>query len=514
MYAPQYAQINPDRAAFIMASTGERVSYREYENRSNQLAHLLREYGLQRLDHYAIFMENNNRYLETCGAGERSGLYYTCVNSYLQADELAYILNNSESKVLITSASKVAIALEALKDAPNITHCLVVGGESSADYINYEQAIANCAITTIKNESLGTSMLYSSGTTGQPKGIIRPLPQVPPSEWLPLYTFLGELWHYREDMVYLSPAPLYHSAPQAAASLTIRMGGTVVIMERFDPKNYLDLVSQYRASHSQLVPTMFSRMLKLPEDIRAKADLSSLEIAVHAAAPCPPQVKEAMIDWWGPIIHEYYGATEGLGFTACNSEEWLAHKGSVGKVMLGKLHVLDEDGKPSPAGVPGELWFETATEFSYFNNDEKTKASQSTDGTMSTVGDVGYLDDGFLYLTDRSTFMIISGGVNIYPQETENLLITHPKIADAAVFGVPNEDLGEEVKAVVQVMEGIDADAALVEELMVFCATHLSRQKCPRSIDFELELPRLPTGKLYKRLLKDRYWANHNTGIL
>ena len=315
-------------------------------------------------------------------------------------------------------------------------------------------------------------------------------------------------------MIYLSPAPVYHSAPQAAVNLTIRQGGTVVIMEKFDPSNYLDLVAQYRISHSQLVPTMFSRMLKLPAEVRSQADLSSLEIAIHAAAPCPPQVKEAMIDWWGPIIHEYYGATEGLGFTSCNSEEWLAHKGTVGKVMLGTLHILDEDGNESAPGVPGELWFETATAFSYFNNQEKTKASQSADGSKSTVGDVGYIKDGFLYLTDRSTFMIISGGVNIYPQETENLLITHPKVADAAVFGVPNEDLGEEVKAVVQVIDGIAADDALIEELMTFCGAHLSRQKCPRSIDFHPELPRLPTGKLYKRLLKDQYWTDHGTGIL
>ncbi len=514
MYAGKYTAVNPDRPAFIMASTGESVSYREYDNRTNQLAHLLRSYGLQRLDHYAIFMENNDRYLEACGAGERAGLYYTCVNSYLKADELAYILNNSESKVLITSLEKAPIALEALKDAPHISHCLVVGGETTGACIGYEQALANCPKTPIEDEALGTSMLYSSGTTGQPKGIVRPLPMLTPSECLPIYSFLGDLWHYREDMIYLSPAPLYHSAPQAAVSLTIRSGGTVVIMEKFDPTAYLNLVAQYQVSHSQLVPTMFSRMLKLPAEVRAKADLSSLEIAVHAAAPCPPQVKEAMIDWWGPIIHEYYGATEGLGFTSCNSEEWLAHKGTVGKVMLGELYILDEDGNKSPPGVPGELWFKTATEFSYFNNEEKTKASQSSDGSMSTVGDVGYVDDGFLYLTDRSTFMIISGGVNIYPQETENLLITHPKIEDAAVFGVPNEDLGEEVKAVVQVVEGLEPNEALIEELMLFCAAHLSRQKCPRSIDFEAELPRLPTGKLYKRLLKDRYWASHGTRIL
>ena len=514
MYPGKYAETNPDRPAFIMASTGESVSYREYDNRTNQLAHLLRNYGLKRLDHYAIFMENNNRYLEACGAGERSGLYYTCINSYLKSDELTYILNNSESKVVITSTDKAPIVLEAMKDSPHISHCLIVGGESHGRCINYEQAIANFPTTPISDETLGTSMLYSSGTTGQPKGIVRPLPELTPNDCLPLFDFLSNLWHYREDMIYLSPAPLYHSAPQAAVNLTIRQGGTVVIMEKFDPSNYLDLVAHYRISHSQLVPTMFSRMLKLPAEVRSQADLSSLEIAIHAAAPCPPQVKEAMIDWWGPIIHEYYGATEGLGFTSCNSEEWLAHKGTVGKVMLGTLHILDEDGNESAPGVPGELWFETATAFSYFNNQEKTKASQSADGSKSTVGDVGYIKDGFLYLTDRSTFMIISGGVNIYPQETENLLITHPKVADAAVFGVPNEDLGEEVKAVVQVIDGIAADDALIEELMTFCGAHLSRQKCPRSIDFHPELPRLPTGKLYKRLLKDQYWTDHGTGIL
>ena len=242
--------------------------------------------------------------------------------------------------------------------------------------------------------------------------------------------------------------------------------------------------------------------------------MSSLEIAVHAAAPCPAQVKEQMIDWWGPIIHEYYGATEGLGFTALDSHEWLQHKGSVGRVIAGELHILDEEGHEVPEGQSGELWFKTANEFAYFNNEEKTRESTSSDGTMSTVGDVGYLKDGYLFLTDRSTFMIISGGVNIYPQETENLLITHPKVMDAAVFGVPNVDLGEEAKAVVQLMVGIEPGEEIEQELMAFCNEHLSRQKCPRSIDFEAELPRLPTGKLYKRLLKDRYWAEHESRIL
>ena len=523
MYPGEYALRHPDRPAFIMANSGHAVTYRAYEARCNRLAHLLRRQGLERTHHYAIFMENNDRYLECCGGGERTGLYYTCVNHYLKADELAYILENSESQVLIVSMAKLPVALEALRVSLAVKLCLVVGAGpeglpepivGGAVFQDFAAATAMCPETPIADECLGTSMLYSSGTTGRPKGILRPLPESAPSEPLPLYTFLLQLWRYREDMVYLSPAPLYHSAPQAAVGLTLRIGGTVVIMERFDPAEYLRFVAQYRPSHSQLVPTMFSRMLKLPPEVREQADVSSLEIAIHAAAPCPVRVKEQMIDWWGPIIHEYYGATEGLGFAALDSHEWLAHKGSVGKVILGQLHVLDEDGNECPEGEPGELWFETATAFSYFNNESKTREAMSPDGKLSTVGDVGYLKNGYLYLTDRSTFMIISGGVNIYPQETEDLLITHPKVADAAVFGVPNEDLGEEVKAVVQPMDGVAPDQALAEELMAYCRENLSRQKCPRSIDFEAELPRLPTGKLYKRVLKDRYWQNHGTGIL
>jgi long-chain acyl-CoA synthetase len=516
MYPGKHAVNHPNRPAFIMASTGEAVTYAEYESRTNKLARLLEKHGLGFEDHYAIYMENNAFYFEACGAGERSGLYYTCINSYLTAEELAYIINNSESKVLITSDAKREIAAEALKSCPNVTMSIVVDGEGDEIFDNLQTATEPFSSEPLETEQLGLSMLYSSGTTGQPKGILRPMPKGnTPLDQIPLYDFLQKLWQYREDMVYLSPAPLYHSAPQAAVNFCIRFGGTVIIMENFDPEQYLNLIGKYRVTHSQLVPTMFSRMLKLPEEIRKKADLSSLEIAIHAAAPCPVQVKEQMIDWWGPIIHEYYGATEGLGFTACNSAEWLEHKGSVGKVLLGDLHILDEEMNPSPKGTPGTVWFKTASEFEYFNDPDRTREAMSEDGTMSTVGDVGYIDeDGYLYLTDRSTFMIVSGGVNIYPQECENLLITHPKIADAAVFGVPNEDFGEEVKAVVQLMPGIERSDDLADELIAFCHGHLSRQKCPRSMDFEDELPRLPTGKLYKRILRDRYWGDKKSRIL
>lgn len=526
MYPGKYAQEHADRPAFIMAASGESLSYAELEARSNRLAHLLRAEGLQRLDHYAVFMENNRFYIESCVAGERSGLYYTCINAFLGAEELAYILNNSESQVLITSREKLAMACEALADCPRVRLCLVAGGGAetsgqagSARLVDLDTATAGLPSTPIADESLGTAMLYSSGTTGRPKGVLRPLPEQPPSQSLPLFAFLDKLWRCEEGMLYLSPAPLYHSAPLANVSLAIRNGGTVVIMEHFDPEHYLDLVPEHRITHTQLVPTMFARMLKLPPEVRAAADLSSLKIAIHAAAPCPGQVKEQIIDWWGPIIHEYYGATEGLGFTACDSAEWLAHRGSVGRVLLGDIHILDEQMQPCPKGQPGEVWFKTGSPFVYFNDPERTALTRSADGTMTTVGDMGYLDDdNFLYLTDRSTFMIISGGVNIYPQECENLLITHPKVADAAVFGVPNAEMGEEVKAVVQPLAGLpptpEASAELEAELIAFCRANLAHLKCPRSIDFSAQLPRLPTGKLYKRLLRDAFWAGHASRIV
>ena len=520
MYPGKYAVQHPDKPAFIMAESGEVVTYGDYEARCNRLAHLLRDQGLQRLDHYAIFMENSVRYLECCGAGERAGLYYTCVNSYLTADELAYIVNNSESQILITSQACRETALAAMAQCPNLRLCLVVDGprgDLSGDraVVNLDDAVARFPTGPIADETLGMAMLYSSGTTGQPKGILRPMPDEKPDHNTLLFEFLQNLWRYREGMVYLSPALLYHSAPHVAVNFTLRFGGTAIIMEHFDPENYLALISKYRITHSQLVPTMFSRMLKLPDDVRNKYDLSSLEIAIHAAAPCPAQVKEQMIEWWGPIILEYYGATEAQGLTACDSEEWLAHRGTVGRVVLGGMYIFDDNMQPCPTGTPGTIWFTNATEFEYFNDPARTAEASSADGSLSTVGDMGYVDeDNYLYLTDRATFMIISGGVNIYPQECENLLIVHAKVADAAVFGVPNEDFGEEVKAVIQPMPEHPAGDELAEELMAYCLEHLSRQKCPRSIDFEDELPRLPTGKLYKRVLRDRYWADRKSRIL
>ena len=444
-----------------MAGSGETITYRELEARSNRLAHLLRAAGLRRLDHYAIFMENHPRYIECCAAGERSGLYYTAVNSFLTAPELAYIVNNSQSKALIASQAKREIALAALADCPSVELCLIVDGPGDGSRVrNLAEAAAECPATPIADERLGAAMLYSSGTTGRPKGVLRPLPDQSPAEPLSALATRLNVWRFREGQVYLSPAPLYHSAPLAGVGGTIRRGGTAVVMERFDAEHFLELVERYRVTHAQLVPTMFSRMLKLPERARLAYDLSSLEVAIHAAAPCPAPVKRAMIDWWGPIILEYYSATEAMGMTVCDSAEWLAHPGTVGRSVLGEIHVLDDEMREVPAGQTGKIWFKTASPFEYFNDPVRTAEVNSPDGTMSTLGDIGRIDEeGYVYLTDRASFMIISGGVNIYPQECENLLVTHPKVADAAVFGAPNEEMGEEVKAVVQLAPGFTPGA-------------------------------------------------------
>jgi acyl-CoA synthetase (AMP-forming)/AMP-acid ligase II len=292
------------------------------------------------------------------------------------------------------------------------------------------------------------------------------------------------------------------------------MGSTVVVMEHFDAEQWLAAVERHRVTHCQMVPTMFHRLLRLPAEVRNRYDLSSLECIVHAAAPCPVPVKQAMIDWLGPIVREYYGATEANGFTFCDSAEWLARPGTVGRAVLGQIVIRDEGGQECPPGTDGVVWFRGATNFEYFEDPDKTAESREEDGNLSTVGDVGHVDaDGWLFLTDRKSYMIISGGVNIYPQETENLLSTHPAVADVAVIGVPNEEMGEEVKAVVQPAAGHAPGPDLERALIGFCRQHLAHFKCPRSVDFVDELPRLPTGKLYKRLLRDRYWEGHTSRI-
>ena len=506
------AKANPDKAAVIMAASGKIVTYRELEDESSRAANLFRSLGLKTGDGIALMAENHPRYHQILWAAQRAGLYYTAISSRLTPEELTYIVTDCGAKVLITSRAMADTASGSRAAIPSSVKCYMMDGVVEG-FESWEDAVPRQPVTPIADEIEGAAMLYSSGTTGKPKGVKHPLTGQRFGAPGGVSILLAGIYKATPDMIYLSPAPMYHSAPLQFTMAVHRIGGTVVVMEHFDAEGALRIIAKHRVTHTQMVPTMFSRMLKLPERSRKQSDPSSLQVVIHASAPCPIAVKEHMIEWWGPKIYEYYAGTEGNGFVAINSEEWLQHKGSVGKPLVGTIHVLDDDGHELPVGAAGTIYFEGGAQFEYHNDAEKTASSRSKQG-WSTLGDIGYVDsDGFLYLTDRKANMIISGGVNIYPQEAENLLITHPKVHDVAVFGVPNEDFGEEVKAVVQPVDMKMAGPDLAVELIAFCRQHLSAIKCPRTIDFDAELPRHPTGKLYKRLIKDRYWAAHTKRI-
>ncbi|MBU2552674.1 MAG: acyl-CoA synthetase [Proteobacteria bacterium] len=498
-------QDNPNKPAFIMAGSGEVVTRLQLEERANQCARMLRALGLKNGDKIAIFMENNPQFLVICSGAARAGLIYTPISTHLTTPEVEYIINDSGAKVFFTSLAKSRVAVELTDKMPNVSTRLMVNGAVDG-YESYEERMAAFPIQPIADEMSGKDMLYSSGTTGRPKGVTINWEELPYGELPPAALLLIGLYGLNENAVYLSPAPLYHAAPLRFVLLTMRAGGTVVVMEKFDALEAIRLIEKYKITHSQWVPTMFIRMLKLPEEERKGYDVSSQTIAIHAAAPIPISVKEQMIDWWGPILFEYYAGTESNGLCAIASQEWMTHKGSVGRAMLGVIKILDDDLSELPVGQVGTIYFADGQPFEYHNDPEKTAESTTAQG-WTTLGDVGYLDtEGYLYLTDRKSNMIISGGVNIYPQESENVLVTHPRVLDVAVIGVPHEEFGEEVKGVVQLRNPAEASPELAKELIGYCRGRLAKIKCPVSVDFVEELPRTPTGKLLKRLLKDRYW--------
>ncbi|MDO8389960.1 MAG: AMP-binding protein [Actinomycetota bacterium] len=496
-----------DSPAVIMADSGVVVTYAQLDERSKRLAQLFQSAGLRPGDHVAIMLENHHRYFEVFWAAQRSGLYCTPINWHLRAEEAEYIVRDCGASALVTSVALRGVLAGMVDALAHVPTRLVIDGDLDG-FRRYEGAIAQFPAEPLASESEGSYMFYSSGTTGRPKGIKPALAGEPfGAGGGRLLGLMVPLYSFTPDTVYLSPAPLYHAAPLGWTTSVQRIGGTVVVMEKYDPEQALALIERHRVTHAQFVPTHFVRMLKLPEEVRSKYDLSSLKVAVHAAAPCPVDVKQQMIDWWGPIVYEFYAGSEGNGFSAINSEEWLAHRGSVGRVLMGVPHILDEEGNELLAGEAGQIWFASDTQFVYHNDPEKTANAFNANG-WSSLGDIGYLDaEGFLYLTDRVSHMIISGGVNIYPQEVENLLTMHPAVADVAVIGVPNTDMGEEVKAVVLAADPGAAGEALAAELIAYCRQHLATYKCPASVDFVDALPRLPTGKLLKRELRQRYWA-------
>jgi acyl-CoA synthetase (AMP-forming)/AMP-acid ligase II len=505
MHPRAIAARTPGKAAIVMAGSGAVVGYAELSARADRAAQLLRSLGLRHGDCIAICLENQPGYFELCWAAHNAGLYYTPVSARLKSAEIAYIVRDCGAQALFTSLALAAVVAELPAQLPGCT-CFVMGGELPG-FRSYEQAVANMPAVPVDEGWQGVAMMYSSGTTGMPKGIRPPQPELKVDELAPLPIKLRELYGFDEHTVYLSPAPLYHAAPLKFNLCVQASGGTCVIMEKFDAEQALAHIDRYRVTHSQWVPTMFIRMLKLPAEVRSRFQPGRQRVAIHAAAPCPVEIKEQMLAWWGPIIYEYYSGSESIGMCAITPQEWVQRRGSVGRPARGIPHILDEQGHEVPPGVDGLIYFETATTLRYHNDPDKTARAHSSQG-WATIGDIGHLDaDGYLYLTDRRDFVIISGGVNVYPQEAENLLESHPKVLDVAVFGVPNAEYGEEVKAVVVPLDPATAGPALAAELVDYCRARLSNLKCPKTVDFAADLPREPTGKLLKKQLRQHYWS-------
>lgn len=508
----------PDKVA-IVTSGGDRLTYRELDRRTARLARALRRRGLATGDTVAILMENNLHYLVVAWAAQRTGLRYVAVNWHLVPEEVDYVLDNSETKVLFTSTAQVG-TVAALGTADSLLTVSVDGPVAGCTTL--EELLDGVADEPLPPEweVEGTEMLYSSGTTGRPKGIRKPLTAAPPGDRSVRQVLIAEgarrTWGQGERTVALVPAPLYHAAPLIAGAMApLRLGATVVVMERFDPRTFLEVVQHERVDHAQMVPTMFVRLLRLPEEERVRYDLSSLTHVTHAGAPCPVDVKRKMIEWLGPIVYEYYSGTEDVGGTFITSDEWLAHPGSVGRPHPGiTLHIIDEQGNELPPGQQGRVFMEGGQRYEYHKDPEKTASVVGPNG-WRTLGDVGWVDEeGYLYLTDRATDMIVSGGVNVYPREIENVLVAHPAVLDVAVLGVPHDEFGEAVRAVVEPAEGTTPGPDLEAALIAHCRVHLAGFKCPRAVDFVDELPRDPNGKLYKRRLKDRYWGDRASRIV
>ncbi|APV37642.1 acyl-CoA synthetase [Acinetobacter soli] len=507
MHPIVHAQNTPDKAACIFATTQQVLSYTQMNALANRCAHLFRQHGLKRGDVVSILLENSIDIFTVAWGAQRSGLYLTAISCKTSAKDLAYILDNSESKMLIVSECLVDTALEALK-LGRLDHIHLYATGSKISVASFAQAISQCQEDDIEDPSPGGDMLYSSGSTGRPKGVRPALPEGDVMQPVSLMSMGRDLYQMNQDTVYLSTSPLYHAAPLRWALTVHRFGGTVVIMDKFDADQTLNFIEKYTISHATFVPTHFIRLLNLPDTRRQSFDSSSLKAVIHAAAPCPVPVKQAMIDWWGPILHEYYSGTEQCGITALNSAQWLNKPGSVGQAVLGKIKVLDEQQNELEIGQVGDIYFADGPQFEYYKDPEKTKTAYSKQG-WATLGDIGWVDqDGYLYLTDRKNFMIISGGVNIYPQEIENLLMTHPDVNDTAVFGIPDDEMGEKVVAIVQLKDNVVSNADEAQKLKQFVRQALGGVKCPQIFEFCQNFPREATGKILKRNLIEDYKAH------
>jgi fatty-acyl-CoA synthase len=505
MYPGKWSQQFPDKPALVIAETGDTLTYGQLDERSTRLSRHLHDVGLRRGDVVAMVSDNRPESYEVYWACLRSGLYVTAVNHNLSVDEAADIIEDCGASALVVSAGKRALG-EGLATRLDVPHRLAFGGEVPG-FASYDDALAAASPEPLPEQPHGDDFLYSSGTTGRPKGVKVALPEISVEE--EGYTYVrifGALYGFDTDTVYLSPAPVYHAAPLRFGGVVHALGGTLVMMQKFDAENALRAIQEHHVTHTQMVPTMFVRMLKLPDEVRSSYDTSSLRHVIHAAAPCPVEVKRRVIAWLGPIVQEYYASTEANGATFIDSERWLAHPGSVGTALLGVIRIVGDDGRELPPGAVGTIYFERdSMPFRYHQDEARTRAAQHPDHpTWTTVGDLGYVDEeGYLYLTDRKAFMIISGGVNIYPQEVEDLFSLHPKVLDIGVVGVPDEEMGERVVAVVQPAPDVEGSEALAAELRDYARDRIAHFKVPTEFHFSDELPRTPTGKLVKGRLRD-----------
>ncbi|MBH1965490.1 MAG: AMP-binding protein [Comamonadaceae bacterium] len=504
-----WALAQPDKVAVHMADGSGLLTYRELDERANRAAQWLLSLGLPPGATVGLLLENHLRTFEIWWGARRAGLYYVPLSTHLKGEETAYILRDCQASALLASTATASLAAEAVQafSPGELPHRYLLDGEAPgfASYLNALEAFPSPGV--LPERAMGREFMYSSGTTGFPKGIRRALAPFERRRDLPLLEQrLRAIFRFDEQTVYLSTSPLYHALGRFNIR-TIECGGTCVIMGKYDALSALQAIERFRVTHSHWVPTMLVRMLALPPEVRQAWDVSSMRCAIHATAPCPVQVKRAMIEWWGPVIEEYYGGSENVGVTHIDASQWLAHPGSVGRPICGTVHIVSEDNPEVeiPAGEIGMVYFDGGVAFEYHNDQGKTRQAFNGRG-WGTYGDLGSLDaDGFLYLSDRRTDLIISGGVNIYPREIENVLDTHPLVAESAVIGVPNEEYGQEVKAIVQLKEGVRQTSELAEELMALCLGRLSRLKCPRSVDFTQELPRNENGKLLKRVLREAH---------
>ena len=499
----------PDKTAIIV---GERtMSYRALDLASRALAEALREVGLERGDGIAILAPNVPEFFIAAWAAQRSGLYYTPIGSHLKAGEIGYILADSGAKALLVEKTLAPQAIEAMRAlAPNAAPFLFSLGGSVAGARPVEELTPSA---TASEDVEGGDLLYTSGTTGRPKGVRRPLDFGPLGSDTQRVTRLRDLFEMDRNTVFYTPAPIYHAAPLRFAMTVLRMGATLAMDEKFEPRRSLATIAARNVTHSQWVPTMFVRLLALSDAERMAFRAPAHRKAIHSGAPCAVSVKRAMIDWWGPILHEYYSGTESAGFTHVTSQEWLRFPGTVGKPWGCKTHILSDAGAKLEPGEIGAVYFEGRAGLAYHNDEEKTREAQSVEGWI-TMGDIGFVnDERYLFLCDRKNFVIVSGGVNIYPKEVEEALEGHPAVLEAAVFGLPDETFGECVQAVVQVRDPGDASAEVADALHAHVRMTLAAFKAPKRIAFEHDLPRLPSGKLEKRRLRDAYRDRTDRGF-